>query len=244
MPQSIKFASLLLPHSVFAKMLVSPGNWCYPLKAFDKFLRRIRWLIGIETPFGIKFLGRGLSSDMFNDFVVETRNFADLSCSLDDFVINPDLLVDSFSLTGSSILKSPHLDLMETIDKGKDVFNTDYAFRFSRGLLDLRRGGPLDSKALKEIFYERHREMVSRVPSPVKVIPAALSGKMLFAVVDGKHRLAMAVYLNITDNLTIHLLDPRSYKMFPFYRLYELAARRPELYRKNLSMLECFYGIP
>ena len=237
-----KSQSLRTPRSFLLGKVTHPGRWHLPFRAINKALRMAGLCCYVETSYGIKYLGKGLSSDHFGEYVIETHSFADLGCSFDEFIVPPDFLVDTYSLTGFPVIASPYYCLVDVLSSGKDLLDTQYVYRFERGILDLRRGKPIDEGLIRSRYRERLEQMHCHNLPAVKAFLVEQNEQRLFVIGDGKHRLAMAAYFDYRDDLRISLLDPGLYKAPFFQYLYQRASRKPRLYRKNLQVLEAVYG--
>ncbi len=229
-------------HSFLLERIVNPGRWYFPLKVVDRFLRAIGWCYYVETGCGLKFLGKGLSSDHLDSYVIGTYSFSGLGCSFDEFVINPDFLVDAYSLAGTPITRSPHYFLIDVMSRGGELLDTEYVYRFERGILDLRRGEPINQDFLITHYQKRLEQMRCHNLPTVKAFLVERNGQRAFIIGDGKHRLAMAAYFGYRTGLRISLLDYGVYKEPFFQQLYHRVMRQPKLYTRNLQLLEVFYG--
>jgi hypothetical protein len=227
---------------LFSHILLS-DRWYYPVRVLDRALKRIGWQVPVETKCGIKYLGKGFSSDQFRKYVTDKIPFSEFTHSLDEFVINPDFLTDEYTLTGSFLRDSPHYYLVESLALGNEFAETDYSNRVRRGTLDLRKGEPARPGRLMGSYLERLQEVQSRIPTEIVIILGERNGSRFPIVVDGKHRLAMASYLNKGDHLQFSIIRPDVYADPLFFSLYELAKKNGLQYSKNLSFLETFYGL-
>lgn len=107
-----------------------------------------------------------------------------------DLYLGPDYLVDKYTLLNCPIQKSPHYELMRTINENGNVRTTDYFQRYVNGCLDWRDvQNPKTDTKLRFItkFHETKDEIVNGTYTPIKV---CLVNKKYY-ICDGKHRAAM-----------------------------------------------------
>ena len=116
----------------------------------------------------------------------------EVEISPDRLYMGPDYLKDEFTLLGTSLVNSPHFELMSLLYNGKDFADSEYINRYYHGYLDWRRG-------IKDIdpirFKNKNKSIVESVLSdnydPVKIYQVGDS----FYVFDGKHRAALCAVL-------------------------------------------------
>jgi len=242
MPERRKQRLPDFPHSFLSGKIADPGRWYLPFKVVDRILRKIGYCYYVETPYGLKFLGKGLSSNRLDRYVIGTYSFSSLVCRFDEFIINPDFLVDAYSLAGTPITLSPHFLLIDEMIRGGNLLDTEYVYRSERGILDLRRGEPIKQDYLSACYRIRMREMRLHALPPVKAFLVERNGKRVFIIGDGKHRLAMAAYFGYRTCLRISLLDSCVFNEPFFQQLHHRMKRRPMLYSRNLQLMEMLYG--
>ena len=231
------------PPRFIKKRVAMPGKLYIPLRVADKLLRKIGDSICVETDQGIKIVGLAPASSQFQQYVVDNLYFTDLGSPIDNFLINPDYLSDTYSLTGSSIQSSPHYALVETLMNGGEIIKTDYSIRSSLGTLDLRKGEPIRRNIIHQNYERCFYEIGENTLPAIKVIQVIKPGKTHYIIVDGKHRMAMALLLQYLSKLRVSLLHPDVYKHTIYHHLYRMLKRKPSKYSKNINLLEEIYGI-
>ncbi len=113
----------------------------------------------------------------------------------EELFLDPDYLIDEYTLLGQPIHLSPHYKLMCSIRNGENILDTEYAKRFVSGRLDGRVPGYLGSEyvdLMKNMYQKRYEEILSREYKPVCVYKHL--GK--YYIYDGKHRAAMCAMLD------------------------------------------------
>jgi hypothetical protein len=214
-------------------------------RRFRRFITRVLakrgWIWVVETRHGLKGLPMYDSADL-EAFVVETRPFAEMNCSFEDFVICPDFLRNDFTLVGLPITESPHYSLIEAIAEGADLAKTEYVVRRQTGTLDIRTGSHVDLSLL-EAWGKTSLQRIRRGErNSVKVFRLTGDGKETLVVGDGKHTLATAAFCGQTETLHIAMMDFGVYRDQFFARHFSQARKRRERYSRNLHFLERFYA--
>ena len=236
-----QWSRYLQPSSILNQIVINK-NWYYPLRVFDLLFRRLHWQLIVGTSVGIKFLGKGFTSEELDEYVLGSHHYSEFGYNFGDFVINPDFLIDKFSLTGTPIAKSPHFALITAIAEGQEIEGTDYCDRLGRGILDLRKSEPIRGNIILGRYQQSLTGFNNNARVNIKVIMLERSDRLIPIIVDGKHRLAMAEYHDKYERLNISVVDAKIYTAPKFYSLYNLAHEKAEYFKINLAYLENFYG--
>ncbi len=142
-----------------------------------------------ETFTGIKLLGRRVSSKSSLPII-------------DTLVINPEIvfffpdgLKNKYTLTSISMSSSPHLDLINKVFMGHRIIESEYIRREALGGLDGRFGLIVSKRSISnhvELTIKNRAALVNGSYKHPRLV--CFEGK--YYALDGKHRLAMAIYLN------------------------------------------------
>lgn len=225
----------------FSQKILSPGNLYLPIRAVDKFLQKINACFYLKTHRGLKFIGKGMTSQELQPFIQQKDPYSEKYGDPKNWRINPDFLTDPYSLTGLPITQSPHYKLIGALATQQDLKTTDYAFRMQRGLLDLRKGGPLPTDFMSARFRTQLQLFQEGQKFLVKGFVIAQNSAQNLIIADGKHTVAMAAYFGFETNLEIALLSPAVYQTPFFTGLIEQLHKQANSYAKNIQILKVIH---
>lgn len=172
----------------------------YYYRFIEKVCERYHAFRIMETPVGFKTINVGLFKSP--QPVLTNSNNDTIMINPADLFLSIDYLKDDFSLLGCNILDSPHLDLMKSIDNGKDINETDYIKRFRSGTLDARYPHfARDISFFLHTYKARRDKIDSGEIEPIHVYKV---GNICY-IKDGKHRAALCAYLG--RPIECHVLD-------------------------------------
>lgn len=143
----------------------------------------------VKTGVGIKLINQIVTSNYFNDIIVEVKT----NLEFEQLVAPPDFLKDKYTLVGKNISEWPYYELIKCLDKDLPVNNCSYIKKRQNGTLDFRKKQKVSIKKLKNIYQEKLDAMEKGKIFRIKVFT---SYDNIYTVADGKHSLAMAFYFN------------------------------------------------
>ena len=200
--------------------------------SFFLFLHRICKLVGVQlyiySKCGVKVLNRKADSIMP---AIEDIRQIDPS----KVVFFADGLVDSFSLSGSIIIDSPHYNLVKGILENTPSSSQDYFDRENTGSLDGRFPLVVKKETIKS--HERCTDLnYQSMVAGVYKHPQVTYFKKNYYAIDGKHRLAMAAYLG--KNVTCDIVSLKDVLASQYIqKIYHKMSKYPKKYSKNLELL-------
>lgn len=212
-------------------MRVKEGCWTLlglPRRVLEKLCREL-YITAIYTGrYGVKIV----NPLMKNYRVHVLREF---NAQPDEIFLGFDALKDEHTLCGVCIADSPHLGLMQALERGEDPLKTEYAQRFSQGRLDGRtawRVKPGDAEDFRRHFEARKEEILNDTVPPVQVY--RVDGRLYLA--DGKHRAALCTMLG----REIRCMEISNDFLKDTYRMwiYAKMQRHRQFYKKNICLFE------
>lgn len=156
----------------------------------------------VKTGVGIKLINQIVTSNYFNDIIVEVKT----NLEFQQLLAGPDFLKDEYTLIGRNISEWPHYELIKCLDKDLPVNNCSYIKKRQNGTLDSRKKQKVSIEKLENIYQEKLDAMEKGKIFGIKVFTPYDN---IYTVADGRHSLAMAFYFNyrnlrfdIIQNLT------------------------------------------
>lgn len=157
-------------------------------KLREKIARIFCYTRLFETKTGIKII----NAHMRNEELIHSDIFY---LNGENLYLGFDALKDNYTLCGSAITESPHLELMKLLDKGEKIENSEYCIRYKKGALDGRYPVIINDKEIQrfhDYFSRRKYEIENDIVLPVQVYK--VSG--IYYLADGKHRAALSYLIN------------------------------------------------
>lgn len=193
--------------------------YVYGRKIVEKLFILTGQTLYFENHYGIK----SFNCPAFN-FSSDVGKLTDVKLS--DVYLCFDALKDKYTHLGESLAESPHVEMMELIQQGKDLNNSRYIKNELRSCLDNRHRQANPNKLIKrhiDAYY--HREN-SSIPVVYK-----LDGK--YFALDGKHRLAKA-YIHGKEiikcvEIPAYIIGEQSYTKEIYKRM-----KRTKAYQKHI----------
>lgn len=178
-----------------------------------------------QNKYGIKNFNLALVSLLDSPYVIK-----ELEIDSKEIYLGPDFLKDDFTLLGTTIDKSPHLQYMKSLLEGESIDNTCYYVRKRKGILDWRRADHLliNEKYIRDKFNNRYTEIEDNNYNPVYVYTVADK----FYIYDGKHRAALCSLLG--KKVKCHLISNDC--IFSFYGgyLFKIISKDSQYSKHNL----------
>jgi len=147
-----------------------------------KFCKKFDISLLYQTKVGIKCTNQLIDSSLFPWFASSKIEVI----SPDDLYIGFDGLHDKYTLLGNNIYNSPHFELMQFLQNGKELGKSKYVERMANGTLDFRPASAV-GKYTFLFFEKKFEEKLDLVKNesyhPIKLIKA--DGK--YYIADGKH---------------------------------------------------------
>lgn len=141
-----------------------------------------------------------------------------------------DGLKDPYTLLGRLISESPHFDLMEKLENGNDISDSEYVKRELAGYLDGRHEIALPDHVN---MYQKNKEnIISNSYNPALIY--AVDGK--WYAFDGKHRLALCCLLEIPCKCKI--IDKKELLQDEHTRRLYIEMKKRNGYTKNINFLK------
>lgn len=229
------------PPSFISQRILYPGMLYFPIRLIDKLIQKTNYCFYIHTDSGLKFIGKGMTSHQLPAFILQTDVYSEKYGKLENWLINPDFLTDTYSLTGLPISQSPHYKLIAALATHQDLNKTEYAFRMQRGLLDLRKGERLQIDFIRNRFKAQLLQFQEGQSFCVKGFSIIQNGERRLIIADGKHTVAMATYFGFEANLEVALLHPALYQSPFFAGLIGQLHKHTNLYSKNIQILKVIH---
>ena len=218
--------------------------WLQRIKnRFPFFPQKKRLFEIYETDVGIKYVNGTFNSDQFDTYpTCKKVCLSDLSDPGSSLVCPPDLLKNSYTWSGVSILESPHFELMEEMKTGRLSPSNKYLLCSLQGTLDARPPFRLKVRQVKKKYYSRKKEFESGKRFEVKVLGIMQSGSPKIVIADGKHRLAFALSTGMTNNIILNFL-PNTFAYDPFFKqIFNKVLEMPfKHYSKNQQLIREIY---
>lgn len=197
------------------------------------FARKFDISLLYNSSVGIKSYNQIITSDLFEYFVTKKEKIL----RPEQLELGLDGLKDTFSLLGTSLINSPHLDLMKKLYNSDDIINSDYMARAASGTLDFRPGRKITSGFLEHLLHKYHHSLKlvsSEAYDPIKIF--CVGSKYIIA--DGKHTAAICALLGTQ----VVCLDatPLVYDSF-FHWVYRKLKKDPRYYRKHMDYFDSIY---
>lgn len=185
---------------------------------------------------GIKHFNTPITKSAFDYFISEQGVF---ELPVAKLLIGPDNLKDSYTLLGTPISDSPYNELMQSLNTGQDLHQTEYIGRVPSGILDNRRARPIDTHYLSSLRqrFESQKALIQRdAYHPIKGV--FVNGE--YYIFDGKHRAALCAILHKTPRcVDVNFLK---YDSWCFW-LHAKMQKQPDAYRKHLAYFgQIFHG--
>lgn len=219
-------------------------NWLKRVKRYLPFPPQERGEFEVfETEFGIKYVNGTFSSNQFNTYpICKKVQLNDLSDPVSSLVCPPDLLKDPYTWSGVSILKSPHYELMEEMKTKRLSSSNKYLFHSSQGTLDARQPDQLRMRRVRKKYFHRKKELENGTQFVIKVLELSQAGVSKNVLIDGKHRLALALSTGMTQNIVLHFL-PNTFAYDPFFKqIFSKVLDMPfDQYSKNQQIIREIY---
>lgn len=196
-----------------------------------------------ETEVGLKYENGSFSSNEFAKYPFEQNKEMLTKSMLSDLIFPPDMLKNKYSWAGLPVQQTPHFELMQDLINGTLSANNSYLQHMQMGTLDSRMPDELSISRLKKIFESRRKEFLSNQPITVKTLFLKQAYPPKIVILDGKHRVAMALALKLEENINIHFL-PNNYAHHHFFKtMYETLLRMPkEDYSQNQALIREIYN--
>lgn len=161
-------------------------------KEIELLCRRFDVSILYYSRVGVKCINQLPDSDMFKHHATGDV----FSVEASDLHLSTDRLKDRYTLLGRPVTQSPHYDLMQKLEKGIDIRESEYMKRLVVGALDARDPVKI-GQAFIELMHRKFEEEYERLKTgecePVKV--AKVGGRLYIS--DGKHRAALCALLGL-----------------------------------------------
>jgi hypothetical protein len=181
-----------------------------------------------HTPAGVKATHQPVKQVPFDRL---PQPFSALTVPASGLFLGFDGLRDPFTLVGRPVAESPHRDLAQAIEEGRDLAQADYVQRLRAGTLDLRGPRPVrpgDLARLAATHAVRRKEAAEGTLAPVRVYRAG--GR--WHVADGKHRVALLHVLG----LPVPCIDVTALAHDSFYwMVHDRMREQPDEYSRNLA---------
>ena len=210
----------------------------------NKFVARARAWQGknfYETKQGIKYAIGGYDSSRFPTYVTKTARLDDLKISIDSLKMPPDALRNDKTWTGRSILESPHYRLMHELSSDSLNFSSEYVQLCLAGTLDARRPFRPKLRHLRSVFKER-TDAVSR-GEPFDIFVFQPEGTATIIIIDGKHRVALAAYLEMVPAIRVNFISREPFQHPFFVGLYgQVLNASPAEYETNQNWIRMMQG--
>ena len=193
-------------------------------------LRRFGLSRVYRSSVGIKCQNQLLDSDLFTYFERGTVEHI----HSDRLHIGFDALVDNLTLLGTPIADSPHVDLVERLEKGQDSGDCEYVQRVRRGTLDFRSrhaGNAAFLLSLSEACQKSRTAISINESRPIQVFN--VEGKHYIA--NGKHRAALCVVMGIEPlcvDVSLALFDSF------YWWVYQAMNRQASGFRRHLEWFD------
>lgn len=191
-----------------------------------------------ETDVGLKYYNSPFHSDKFSEYPVESRLNGGSVCDLQKFICPPDMLKNEYTWAGTEIISSPHFELMRSLCDGQLNYSNPYLINARQGTLDARPPQNLKTNALEKIFSDRKKSFLGDEPIIVNALKLSRDSSGKIMILDGKHRLALALALNLESRITVQFL-PNTFASHTFFRaMYGAVLDHPkEFYSINQSLI-------
>ncbi|MDI6827164.1 MAG: hypothetical protein QME62_01625 [Armatimonadota bacterium] len=209
-------------------------NLCRPGKVY-----------ALETNVGLKCLFGRFSSDRLNEYVFDEMPFSSTSLELSDLLLSTDFLRDRYTLCGVDLLQSPHFRLMQEMATGTLTHESEYVLRCQSGTLDSRLPFDPDLSQLRKYYNLRLEELKERKRFYIYVRQVTLNGRIVCLIADGKHRAALAAYLERTKCLYLRYVSSEVNNE-PFFRQVfdRVLTLDPQEYSINQMMIRAIQHEP
>ncbi len=165
----------------------------------------------------------------------KTKSTSPFFIDPNELFLDPDYLLDEYTLLDTPIIESPHYGLMKAIAENQDISKTDYAKRFVSGTLDGRIAGCLNKKFLTYMCnsYEKRVDEIKSGTYP-PVITYVKDGKRY--IFDGKHRAALCAYME----KNVLCIDAEYAGLADGYTKwkYTMIKKRKSIFKKTIDFLE------
>lgn len=184
-----------------------------------------------ETHAGLKSINQLISSDQYIFYIKKKEERIDPNLLSMGF----DGLNDSYTYLGSSLIESPHLEMMQFLSEGKDIISSVYITKLAAGSLDTRPACLVDQGYISMIereFAERLKMIRSDSYRPVRVVNVNGS----FFIEDGRHTAALCALLNIRPRCVE--VSPLVYCDSFVMWIYKTMVKKPDSYSKHLTFFE------
>lgn len=152
----------------------------------------------------------------------------------DELRLGFDALKDHHTLLGAALKDSPHCELVEALQSGKDIGATRYALRMAEGTLDFRPARKSGAGAAPKL-RERCAQAIAaaRAGNARPVMTADVAGR--HHIIDGKHRAAVCAWLGAP----VRCVDASLVLQDSFYWWVCRRMRRsPAEFRKHIQWFE------
>jgi hypothetical protein len=197
-----------------------------------------------ETSVGIKYKLPNMRFNPFTDYIHEKIRFTDIGVSFDDFLLSPDLLKDSHTVCGKTIMASPHYRLFEEIENKTINKYSDYICRVQIGILDARMARSISLVEILKKYESRKKSFFNGRELEVMVVEIKEGNEKKYVVLDGKHRLAFAAFHKMQDVVSLVIINNDYTKNTIINRLYNyIIDNNTDNYKINQRMIKLItYG--
>lgn len=195
-----------------------------------------------ETHVGVKYIYGLVNSVEFDEYVIREEPFATSSITFSDLIFPPDLLCNYYTLCGTVLDQSPHFRLMDAYFSGRELADTDYMFRCHKGTLDVRLPIYPQMGQLMQKMQLRREEILKGLQAPIYLMNIRWQDRSMYIVLDGKHRAAMATYLNHPGYLCVRTVSNAFVQHPYFHKNYSYVLRlNSQKYSINQEMIAAIF---
>lgn len=189
-----------------------------------------------DTPVGLKIQNQLVNSEQLSYPFLSDRLLDDVDAA--ELSLGIDGLRDRHTLIDVPLAESPHVSLMEALNEGRRVDESDYVLRARDGRLDMRPPREMTSAVVQQL-RDRFAECMSALDGGATFDVKVVRFERRLYIADGKHRAACALIRG--RPVRCEDVTPIYYDSF-FFWVRRRMTENAHLYTKHLRLLDAIAG--